>query len=174
MPWGGGDDLTGTDRTMRARAVFAGVTGVLYVVLGCLQMLAGLGLRGDWSEMLYLNGGAMDGFVLIVVGTVMVQGYRELTRGLHEGVAFVYIGILLALFFAIVELSSIGASYLGAWTIGGDYAGYNALDILSPALYLSPLPLAGLLAWRRGFTLHPKGVQGNGTKDLNNVNGGLL
>ncbi len=25
-------------------------------------MLAGLGLRGAWSEMLYLNGGAMDGF----------------------------------------------------------------------------------------------------------------
>jgi hypothetical protein len=165
--------MTGTDGTMMTRAVFAGVTGVLYVVLGSLQVLAGLGLRGEWSEALYLNGGAMDGYVLIVVGSVLVQGYRELRQGLHEGVAFLYIGILLALFFAIVELSSIGASYMGAWTIGGDFAGYSALDVLSPALYLSPLPLAGLLVWRRGFTLHPRGVQGGGTKDLNNVNGGL-
>ena len=165
--------MTGTDRTMRTKAIFAGVTGVMYVVLGSLQVMAGLGLRGDWSETLYLNGGAMDGFVLIVVGTIMIQGYRELWQGLHEGVAFVYIGILMALFFAIVELSSIGASYLGAWSIGGDYAGYSALDTLSPALYLSPLPLAGLLVWRRGFTLHPHGVQNRGTKDLNNVNGGL-
>ena len=165
--------MTGTERTMLTKAVFAGITGTLYVVLGSLQVLAGLGLRGEWSEALYLNGGAMDGFVLIVVGAVMIQGYRELRQGLHEGVAFVYIGILLALFFAIVELSSMGASYLGAWTIGGDYAEYSALDVLSPALYLSPLPLAGLLVWRRGFTLHPQGVQGGGTKDLKNVNGGL-
>ncbi len=165
--------MTVMDRTILTKAVFAGVTGTLYVVLGSLQVLAGLGLRGAWSEALYLNGGAMDGFVLIVVGAVMVQGYRELRQGLHEGVAFVYIGILLALFFAIVELSAMGASYLGSWTIGGDYAEYSALDVLSPALYLSPLPLAGLLVWRRGFTLHPHGVQDGGTKDLNNANGGL-
>ncbi len=165
--------MTGRDRTMMTKALFAGITGVLYIVLGSLQVLAGLGLGGEWSEMLSLNGGAMDGFVLVVVGAVMVQGYRELRGGLHEGVAFVYIGILIALFFAIVELSSIGASYIGAWTIGGDYAGYSALDTLSPALYLAPLPLAGLVAWRRGFTLHPQGVQGRGIKDLNNVNGGL-
>lgn len=165
--------MTGSDRTMMTKAVFAGVTGALYIVMGSLQMMAGLGLRGDWSEALYLNGGAMDGFVLIVVGSVLVQGYRELRQGLHEGVAFVYIGILLALFFAIVEISSIGASYVGAWTVGGDFAGYSVLDTLSPALYLSPLPIAGLIVWRRGFTLHPQGVQGNGIKDLNNVNGGL-
>jgi len=155
------------------KAVFAGITGVLYIVLGSLQVIAGLRLGGDWSEMLHLSGGAMDGFVLIVVGAVMIQGHRELRRGLHEGVAFVYIGILMALFFATVEISSIGASYIGAWAIGGDYAGYNALDTLSPALYLALLPLAGLIIWRRGFTLHPRGVQGRGIKDLNNVNGGL-
>lgn len=150
--------MVDVDRGMRAKAAFALGTGTLYVVLGALQVLAGLGLRGWLAEMLLLNGGAMDGVVLVIVGAVLLQGHRELSAGMPEGVAFVYMGILLAVFFLVVELSRIGASYLGAWSIGGDWAGYTAWDTISPALYLSPLPLVGLGAWRGAFTLAPRGV----------------
>ena len=49
------------------------------------------------------------------------------------------------------------ASYLGAWTVGGDWEGYSAIDTVSPFLYLSPLPLSGLLAWRGSFSLELRG-----------------
>ena len=139
-----------------AKAVFSFVTGGLYFLFGCLQLVAGLGLGGGWSEALSLGGGAMDGAIMVIIGLVFISGHRELRAGLHEGVAFVYVGILLAMFFLFVQLTQISASYLGSWTVGGDWADYSAVDTISPFLYLAPLPLAGLWAWRGGFTLKPR------------------
>jgi hypothetical protein len=99
----------------------------------------------------------MDGVVMLIIGLVFVQGHRELRRGLPEGVAFVYVGILIASFFLLVQVSQITASYLGEWTVGGEWEGYSAVVTVSPFLYLSPLPLAGLLAWRDSFTLELRG-----------------
>jgi hypothetical protein len=76
-------------------------------------------------------------------------------------------GILIALFFMIIELAEVGASYVGALTLGGDYAGYTPIDTITPALYLSPLSLAGLWAWRRGFTLKPRGVHEGPSERIN-------
>jgi hypothetical protein len=153
---------------MRSKEVFAFVTGSLYVMFGALQVLAGMGLRGGWSEALLLGGGAIDGLIMVVMGMVFLQGHRELRSGLHEGVAFVYVGILLALFFLVVQVTQISASYVGAWTVGGDWEAYSAIDTVSPFLYLSPLSLSGLLAWRGGFTLNPHGVEAGGRAGLMN------
>ena len=158
----------GDDGGIRAKAAFSFVVGALYVLFGTLQVATGLGLGGGWSEALLLGGGAMDGAVMLIIGLVFLQGHRELRAGLREGVAFVYVGILLAAFFLIVQVSQITASYMGAWTVGGEWAGYSALDTVSPFLYLSPLPIAGLLAWRGGFTLRPRGVPGTFGSGLNN------
>ena len=153
---------------VRAKAVFSLVTGMLYLVLGALQLAVGMGLRGRWSELLLLAGGVPDGLVLMLVGAVFLQGHRELSRDLREGVAFVYMGILIALFFTIIELAEIGASYVGVLTLGGDYTGYTPIDTISPALYLSPISAAGLWVWRKGFTLTPRGVQEGPSERINN------
>ena len=152
--------------------MFTLTAGVLYVVLGGLEVVSGLGFDGRWSEVLLLGGGVPDGLALVLVGAVLVQGYRELSRGLTEGVAFVYMGILLALFFAILDLAEIGASYVGALLIGGDYAGYSAVTSVTPALYLAPLALLGLWRWRSGFTLIPYGNSKPEVKVLNKVEEG--
>ncbi|UCC92930.1 MAG: hypothetical protein JSW25_09740 [Thermoplasmata archaeon] len=163
--------MDGLPEGTRGKAVLAFVTGGLYVVLGCLQVVAGLGLAGDLERALLLGGGALDGLIMVVIGLVFVQGFRELRDGLHEGVAFVYVGILLSVFFLVVQLTQISASYIGAWTVGGDWEGYSALDTVSPFLYLSPLALIGLLAWRRSFTLNPHGVESPGGAGLINSEG---
>lgn len=156
------------DGSIRTRTAFSFIVGSLYVLLGALQMIAGLGLGDGWSEALLLGGGAMDGAIMVIIGLVFLTGHRELRSGLHEGVAFVYVGILLAMFFLIVQLTQVSASYLGSWTVGGEWADYSAADTVSPFLYLSPLPLAGLWAWRGGFTLKPRRVpQGDGAVLIN-------
>ena len=161
------------DPKMIKKELFSLMTGTIYVVLGGLQIAAGAGLSGRWSELLLLGGGVTDGLILILIGAVLLQGQRELGQGQREGVAFLYMGIALALFFLFLELAEIGASYLGLALIGGpDYEGYNPIETMTPALYLSPLALLGLYAWRSGFTLVPKGVPGNGVKALNNVKEG--
>ncbi len=138
-------------------------------MFGTLQLLAGSGLGDGWSRALLLGGGAMDGMVMLIIGLVFLQGHRELRAGLREGVAFVYVGILLATFFLLVQASQISASYMGAWTVGGDWEGYSAMDTISPFLYLSPLPLAGLLAWRGSFTLRPRRTRDGRSNAFNNV-----
>ncbi len=150
-----------TDDPLRGKAIFSGVAGGVYVLFGILQMLASLGLGDGWSRALLLGGGAMDGAIMVIIGLVFIQGDRELRSGLHEGVAFLYVGILLALFFLFVQLTQISASYMGAWAVGGEWEAYSALDTISPFLYLSILPVAGLLVWRGGFTLAPLGVHVN-------------
>jgi len=156
---------------MRGKEVFAFVVGGLYIMFGVLQILAGLGMRGGWSEALLLGGGGIDGFIMVVIGLVFLQGHRELRAGLHEGVAFVYVGILLAMFFLIVQLTQISVSYLGSWTVGGDWADYSGLDTVSPFLYLSLLPLFGLILWKGGFSLTPRGAIPAGGVGLNNLKG---
>jgi hypothetical protein len=163
--------MAGGIEGMRSKEVFAFVTGGLYIMFGGLQVIAALGLRGGWSEALYLGGGAMDGVIMAVIGLVFLQGHRELRSGLHEGVAFVYVGILLALFFLAVQVTQISASYVGSWTVGGDWKGYSAIDTVSPFLYLSPLSLAGLMAWKGGFTLNPRGITARGGAGLINSKG---
>lgn len=159
--------MDGGDAGTRTKAVFSFVVGGLYLLFGALQLVAGLGMDDGWSRALLLGGGAMDGMVMLIIGLVFIQGHRELRAGLHEGVAFVYVGIMMAAFFLLVQASQISASYLGSWTVGGDWEGYSAADTVSPFLYLSPLPLLGLLAWRGGFTLRPRTPLGFGTS-LNN------
>jgi hypothetical protein len=155
-----GYDVEGDGRGTWSKTVFAFTVGALYVLFGGLQLVEGLGLGDGWSRALLLGGGAMDGAVMVIIGLVFLQGHRELRSGVREGVAFVYVGILLAAFFLLVQVSQVSASYLGAWTVGGEWEGYSAIDTVSPFLYLSPLPVAGLLVWRGGFTLRPKGSPG--------------
>ena len=154
----------------RSRSILAFVAGALYVMFGVLQLAADLGLGGGWSRALLLGGASMDGAVMVIIGLVFLQGHQELRSGKSEGVAFVYVGILLAAFFLLVQVSQISASYLGAWTVGGDWEGYSALDTISPFLYLSPLPMTGLMAWRRSFTLSLRAGTAAG-QGLNNQNG---
>ena len=157
---------------LRGKAIFSGIAGGMYVLFGILQAAAGLGLGDGWSRALLLGGGAIDGVIMVIIGLVFVQGNRELRSGLHEGVAFLYVGILLALFFLFVQLTQISVSYLGAWTVGGEWEDYSAIDTVSPFLYLSVLPIVGLLVWRRGFTLAPRGVPGGNNNTAKGIKEG--
>jgi hypothetical protein len=150
------------------KLAFSAVAGSVYSVLGALQLIAGLGLRGRWSELLLLGGSPMEGFVIALVGVVFLQGAREMRSGIREGAAFMYMGILLALFLLLLELAEAGASYLGEALIGGDYAGYSLTEGASPALYLAPFPIAGWWHWRSAFTLVPRGGPSSVVKGLNN------
>lgn len=166
--------MTGEGMAGSPKAAFSAVAAVLYLVMGVLQAIAGAGLDGRWSEALGLGGGVPDGLVLVLVGAVFLQGRRELARGMTEGVAFVYMGIVMAVAFMGLELAGIGASYLGEGLIGGpDYVAPSLHEALNPILYLSPMPILGLWWWRSGFSLIPRGTPGNGAKDLNNEKEGV-
>lgn len=148
--WG---DAMAVHDDLRGRCLFSLLAGALYIVFGVLQVVSGAGGAGRWSELLLIGDDPIGGVMLVLVGLVFIQGYRELGRGLREGVAFVYIGIVLANLFAFIQLMEMGTNALGAGALGGDkYAGWSPVDDVAPALYLGVLSVAGLVRWRRSFT----------------------
>jgi hypothetical protein len=139
----------------RDRSRFGLVAAVVYMAMGALQIAAGVGAGGRWSQLILVEGGPVGGLALVLVGVVFLQGRREIEQGLREGVAFVYVGIVLALFFGGIELARMGANAMGSFAIGGEaYADWSPIEDLSPALYLSALAFVGLILWRRSFDLN--------------------
>jgi len=146
----------------KGKMVFGSIVGSIYIIFGLLQIVVGLGLESEITDILFITPDIFGGFVLLVVGAVFLYGFKELNAGINEGVAFVYFGILLSLVFAVVYLLIMGADALGAYGLGmEDFEGWMPLDDVKPGLYLGFLSLVGYFVWRDKFTL--KGLSKAGT-----------
>jgi hypothetical protein len=136
------------------KKVFGMLIGTLYVLFGLLQILAGLGLATETFESLYIPGELFSGFVLLVIGAVFLYGFKELSAGVNEGVAYIYVGILLALIFVLIYLFVMGANALETYVVESeDFEGWTPLDDMRPGLFLGIFPLFGFLKWKSKFTL---------------------
>ncbi len=96
----------------------------------------------------------MGAFVLVIVGATFLWGSWEIHQGMDEGIAYIYVGIVLALAFAMIYALVMGANAVEAGPIGNeDLSDWEASDDLRPGLYLAVLPLIGVIAWRDRFRL---------------------
>jgi len=126
------------------KGVFGAVLGVLYAGLGTLQIISVLtGLAVP-----LVPASLFGGFVLLVIGAVLLTGVRNLARGLDDGVVFFNVGILLSVAFGVISLLAAGAGALEA-AIAGE--AWSVADALAPAVYLAVIGAAGFLAWCRAF-----------------------
>lgn len=133
----------------RQKLTFAFTMGVLYVITGLLQALAGAGLL----SLPLFPGSFMGALVLLVIGSVFLFGHRELADAHPEGQAFIVVGILLSLMFGVLYMLVLGANALSAHVLKSeDFEDWTLLDGLRPELYLSILSLFGYLKWRDEFT----------------------
>jgi len=129
---------------------FSIIVGLLYLLFGILQLIASVGL----ADIPLVPGNAIGVLVLIVIGAVFLEGYRELTEGTIEGISYVYVGILLSMAFGILYLLVLGADALSAYVLElDDFEDWTLVDGMRPELYLSVLPLIGYLKWRKEFEL---------------------
>ena len=138
----------------KEKAGFGALIGLLYLFFGAMQMIIWLGYDAAWTSALYIPGDA-GGFVLIIISSVFFWGVKELKEGIGEGVAYVYMGILLSLLFGVISLLMMGADALSYYTLGADEP-WSPLSNVRPALYLALVGLAGLIIWRDKFDL--KGI----------------
>ena len=138
----------------KEKAIFGALLGLLYLFFGVMQMIVWLGYDPAWTSALYIPGDP-GGFVLIIISSVFLWGVKELKDGISEGVAYVYMGILLSLLFGIISIMMMGADALGYYTLGADEP-WGPLDNMRPALYLALAGVTGLLIWRDKFDL--KGI----------------
>ena len=134
------------------KVLFGAVLGALYAGIGILQLvwavfgpLAGL-------EALLISGDVFSGFVLLVIGAILLAGAWKLSTGTREGISFIYVGTFLSVLFGLVALCSLGAGALEATFFAeeGEEA-WSIMDAITPLLYLAVFGAAGFLAWGREF-----------------------
>jgi hypothetical protein len=90
--------------------------------------------------------------ILILIGCVFMYGASEIHSGVHEGIAYVYVGILLSLIFAGIYMLAATGDLLEARLLKNeDYAGWSVLDALRPEIYLGVLSLLTYLKWKDSF-----------------------
>ncbi|MCK5038846.1 MAG: hypothetical protein KAS16_07075 [Thermoplasmata archaeon] len=138
----------------KEKAAFGILAGLLYLFFGAMQMFVWLGYDAAWISDLYIPGD-VGGFSLIIISSVFLWGVKELKDGISEGVAYVYMGILLSLLFGIISLLMMGADALSYYTLGGDLP-WSPLNNIRPALYLALTGSIGLIIWKDKFDL--KGI----------------
>ncbi|WP_342304424.1 hypothetical protein [Methanolobus sp. ZRKC5] len=143
----------------RSAMIFSMITGSLYIILGLLQLSAGLGriLMGPnthipFTDVLFIPADTIGAFVLLLIGTVFIYGVMEMRQGVYEGVSYAYVGVLIALIFATIYMLVSTGNMLEAYVIKNeDYIGWTPLSDLRPGIYLALLPLLAFSKWKDMF-----------------------
>lgn len=139
---------------MSNKVLFGLLAGIPYIIFGLIQTTVSFGFRSDWTGLLSVPNDFIGGFVLILIGTIFLAGVKELRAGTVEGVAYIYVGIFIALLFALIYLLVVTANALEAYVImNDDFKGWSPLDDFRPGIYLAIIPLIGYLIWREKFSL---------------------
>lgn len=129
--------------------IFSLVTGCIYLVFGGLQVIAGLGFNSEIIDLLLVPSDILGGFVLLIIGTVFIFGFKELYNDIAEGVSFVYVGILISLAFAGMYVLIMAGNAFGAYVIQSEnFRDWAPLDSLKPSIYLSVLSVYGYYSWK--------------------------
>ena len=149
---------------------FALVIGSLYAAAGFVQFVLGTGLAGclaylghpgealqnalfGLANALFIPPDVLGGLLLLVVGATFLSGAKELRMGIPEGVAYVYVGTLLSLTFAIVYLLTMSGNALEAFVLGcEDFEDWTFLSDMRPAIYLAVLALPAYLSRKTRFS----------------------
>jgi len=141
-----------TDRN--GKMMFGITAGVLYILFGLAQFIMGFGFSSDITSSIFIHGDIIGGLILVLIGVVFIFGFREMLRGISEGVAYIYIGIILGLIFLLIYLLIIIANAAEVYLIMSDeFSNWSPVNDLNPGIYLGILSLIGFIIWRRKFSL---------------------
>lgn len=138
----------------KSKLIFGLISGMLYIVFGCIQIVVGFGFRSMVTEAIFIPNDVIGGFILILIGIIFLFGVHKLKLGISEGVAFIFIGIFLALIFVIIYLLVMASNAIEAHVlVNEDFFAWAPSHDLRPGIYLGILPLLGLIIWRSKFSL---------------------
>jgi hypothetical protein len=88
-------------------------------------------------------------FILILTGIIFMYGILELNKGMREGSAFVYVGIVFSLFFMGIYLLNMLINGIQAYIVmNSEFDSWSPLNDLRPGIYLGLLSLIVLFMWR--------------------------
>ncbi|MBP1910605.1 hypothetical protein [Methanolobus bombayensis] len=144
--------------------IFSAICGSLYIILGLVQLAAGTGkiiigpeFNMALADVLFVPSDIIGSFVLLLIGTVFIYGVMEMRSGVYEGISYAYVGILIALIFAVIYLLVSTGNLLEAYLLRNeDFAGWTPVSDLRPGIYLALIPLFAYIKWKDIFDPVPK------------------
>ncbi|OPY19496.1 MAG: hypothetical protein A4E24_01655 [Methanomethylovorans sp. PtaU1.Bin093] len=146
----------------KEKMFFAFLAGFLYLLAGSIQFVFSLStMLGLFPVISFENGligiffapsDLIGSLILVLIGSIFIYGLTELRTGLNEGIAYIYVGILISLLFATVYVLVMAGNWMDSFLLNGpETNGWDLLYDLRPAIYLGILPLCGYLIWRKEF-----------------------
>ena len=117
--------------------LYAVVLGVLYLVIGMIEVFGGAGDA--------IPGDLLGGLALVVIAVTFLNGVKRSFFGEHIGLSFLIGGLFLAAVFGILYLLLMGAN--GLMFLLGEAEEFSAVTEFRPAiwLFILSLPLAYLV-----------------------------
>ena len=138
----------------KVKILFGSITGIVYIIFGFTQFIISLGVIPFVTNIIFFPRDIIGGVILVLLGAVFWVGVKELKNGFSEGVAYVYVGIFLALLFCVIYIFVFAANAVEVYLImNEDFSSWTPWDDLRPGLYLVILPLVGYLYWQEKFKL---------------------
>ncbi|WMW23402.1 hypothetical protein RE476_06175 [Methanolobus mangrovi] len=152
-------DNVNDEMDTRIPMIFSIVAGSLYFLLGLLQLSAGFTkiligpeVQVPLTGLLFVPADIIGSFVLLLIGTVFIYGVMEMRSGIPEGISYAYVGILIALIFAVIYMLVSTGNMLEAYLLKNEeFIGWTPASDLRPGIYLAVLPLFALIKWQNMF-----------------------
>ncbi len=146
----------------REKVLFSVVAGFLYVLAGSIQFVLSIGAMFDINSVnslgnsalgvLFIPSDFMGSLVLVLIGSIFFYGLMELRNGLNEGIAYVYVGIIISLIFATVYMLVLAGNWMESCLLNDpEITGWSFSDDFRPAIYLGILSLCGYILWKNDF-----------------------
>jgi hypothetical protein len=108
------------------------VIGLGYFVVGVIQILSSIGIIAPIIGFTDLIGG----FLLIIVASVFLTGYRPLSENNQEGYAFIAVGYILAAVMFALQVLVILTNALG-WVLAfDDWLAWNIVNDITPSFWM--------------------------------------
>ncbi|WP_214044649.1 hypothetical protein [Methanomethylovorans sp.] len=147
---------------LKEKMLFASFTGLLYVLAGSIQLFFSLCtmmdlcnmsyFKSDIADLLFAPSDLIGSLILLLIGSIFIYGMLDLRNGSNEGIAYIYVGILISLLFAAVYVLVMTGNWMDSYLLNDpEIKGWDFVNDLRPAIYLGALPLCGYLIWKKEF-----------------------
>lgn len=130
------------DGKVRTIGIYSAVIGIAYIIYGLIEMVTWA--TGPLDLPLSPSQDIFAGFILLVIGSILVYRIQALLNMKYEGLSFLFVGLVLSTIIGVMYLLIMGADALNAPIICEPWE-FDASAYNLPAIVLFILLLPGWL-----------------------------
>jgi len=122
--------------------IYSAIIGIAYMAYGLIEMTSWA--TGPMNLPLSPSQDIFAGFILLIIGSILVYRIKALLDMKYEGLSFLFVGLVLSAIIGIMYILIMGADALDAAILGESWE-FDAAAYNLPAIALFVLLLPGWL-----------------------------